>query len=59
MWPVLPRLRVDEREESVRDGVTGAAGRSGESIRDFEMQKEEKGRSCWVIQVFWCSQFQL
>lgn len=38
---------------------TGAAGRSGESIRDFEMNKEEKGRSCWITQVFWCSQFQL
>lgn len=27
----------------MRDGVTRAAGRSGEMIRNFEMQEEEKG----------------
>lgn len=35
---------------SMRDGVIRAAGRSGEMIRNFEMQEEEKGRSCWITQ---------
>lgn len=34
--------RWERRQVSARDGVTGAAGRSGESVREFEMQKEEK-----------------
>jgi len=41
---------------SVWDGVTRAAGRPGASIRNFELQQEEKGRSHWVTRVFWCRQ---